>query len=440
MNKNRLKILFVWLISCASCSLISDGDSRHKVGYKSQASCPGDKLKQCEDIRKELDALYVQRDAAAKDKNSTELNRLILGINYRLEKLSLIRDQKDNDDELRKLGQKYAELLKILQRSASLPQNYVHPDGVAASSVVYQAAELQAVVDVMHTLGDLYIDASPLNTNGEPVAEDYAVPMPWGGYWYPLSHDEMFGSRDAPLRKFDRVSGGNAVEWEKSHQISTTESWEGLCGALSLASLLTKEPSRPVTYHGEDFSVSDQKALLMKAYELYPTKTFGVRYNGDQATDGARSDIRPEAFHRIAEAFLKEQKRPFIIDDTAGVEVWNKPVYRLRWRITKDDNVENAYIVKAWPWLVRQRFEVSEDLTSENDRYAPAAYEYRLYVDPAVRADGKRRVIAGEWLGASQENHPDYVVIPEVDGKPKSSNPGVNANLDLILTIVGQNQ
>ncbi len=434
------EFLLLGVMACVSCSLVNDLDSREKNNYGSQTSCPAAKAKRCEAIRKELDDLYGQRNAASKIKNGDEVNRVLLEINYRLEKLSLIRDQKDSTDELSKLDQKYAELRKILERTSGLPQGYVRPDGVTVSSVIYQTSELQAVVDVMHAFGDLYIDATPVNADGEQIAEDYSVPMPWSGYWYPLRRDEMFGDRDSPLRKFDRVFGGHAVEWEKSHQLSTTESWEGLCGALSVAAVMTKEPSGPVTYRGETFSVSDQKALLMKAYELYPTKTFGIRYNGDQATDGARSDIRPEVFHRVAESFIKEQKKSFIIDDTAGIEVWNKPIYRLRWRITKDDKVENAYLVKAWPWFVRQRNEISEALTSENDRYAPAPYEYRLYVDPSPRADGKYRVIAGEWLGASKETHPDYVVVPEANGSPKSSNPGINTNLNLILSIVGQSQ
>ena len=47
---------------------------------------------------------------------------------------------------------------------------------------------------------------------------------------------------------------------------------------------MEKEPTAPVEIDGEVFTVADQKALLLLAYEKLDPKTyevFGERFNGD---------------------------------------------------------------------------------------------------------------------------------------------------------------
>ena len=82
------------------------------------------------------------------------------------------------------------------------------------------------------------------------------------------------------------------------------------------------------------------------------------------------------------------------------------------------------------------RARVSDDLTSRND-WAFNQYEYRLFVDPAIKAhDNRLVVIAGEWLGDSRRNHPDYVVLPEDSGRPTSNNAWIQSNIDPIMALL----
>ena len=417
---------------CGAGAKFAKGPSNSEETPASQGdACQSTQKSACDDLNQQIAALKTERDAAIDAKHLREINRINLEINYRLEKLEFIRDAKLTADNVQKLERKYAELRKVLASEANVE--------TPVTTVAYKEREFQVVAGIMKEFGDLYIGESVRNSTGTQLAEDYSVPMPWGGYWYPLRADDLFGGTDSPMRKFDRATHIQSSDWEVAHKITSSETWEGLCGAWAVASVSTKEPDHEVIYNGESFSISDQKALLTKAFEHYPTKNYGIRYNGDAESDGLRSDIRPEAFHRIAESYLREQKKPFIIDDDAGIEVWNKPVYRMRTVINKDPEKANAFTVQTWLWLVRQRFEIKDDKTSDADRLAPPPLTYRLYVDPLDTNAGKFRVIAGEWLGDSLENHPDYVMVPVTGGKPESANPILNQKLNEIFSIAAHN-
>jgi hypothetical protein len=87
-------------------------------------------------------------------------------------------------------------------------------------------------------------------------------------------------------------------------------------------------------------------------------------------------------------------------------------------------------------WKIKMRSQVAEDLTNRND-YAFEQYQYRLFVNPEIKAqDGRLVVIAGEWLGNSRKNHPDYVVMPQDNGWPSSYNSWLQNNLDPLLALL----
>ena len=45
----------------------------------------------------------------------------------------------------------------------------------------------------------------------------------------------------------------------------------------------------------------------------------------------------------------------------AGVQVWNKPLYRYRWKVKKDPNCDDAFVAKAYAWLIKERSSESEN-------------------------------------------------------------------------------
>lgn len=302
-----------------------------------------------------------------------------------------------------------------------------------AAPIAYHPSELAAVRKVVALAGELYI---------APTAGDEArLPRrPWSGYWYPLVGTELFEGPEAPLAKLDQLARargreGGVAQWERdNHEALPEAAWEGLCGAWAVASIRTPEPLRPVTLQGISFSIADQKALLTKVHERFPTRMVGVRYNGDQQTDGTYQDLRPEAFHVLVEYHLRARGVPLIVDTDAGPAVWNKPLFRYRWIVTQDPEHDDAMLVEAFPWFTKQREAAGDELTGEQDVVA-ATYTYRLYVDKRTMLNGKYRVLAGEWLGDSLGYHPDFALLPQSNGAWASASPPLTANFDLVKEL-----
>jgi hypothetical protein len=172
-----------------------------------------------------------------------------------------------------------------------------------------------------------------------------------------------------------------------------------------------------------NFTPSDLKALTIKYFEGYKPKVYGRRYQGLAATDGLIQDLRPEAFHRLVEEYIGKQKKPIIIDEDPGPEIWSKPVFRMAINMMKDPEKPQAILVKAFPWMTRQRASVDNSTTSLASDLAAPTYEYRLYYDAKPGADGRLKIIAGEWIGASLNFHPDMVFLPEGKDNKDQYNP-----------------
>lgn len=326
----------------------------------------------------------------------------------------------DGSEAAARLERKYALLGQALavgaERGVALP-------------VAYNPKELAAVKDVFATYGDLYVGP----TAGEEVK---LATTPWAGYWYPMSRSDLYAGESSPLAKLDRLAQalgqpGNTVAWEQAHHVIPADSWEGFCSAWAVAAVTSREPTRSLSYRGVTFTPADQKALLTKAHELYPTRQFGIRYDGTADTDGTFQDLRPEGFHRLVEAVMRDRALPFVLDTDPGVEVWTKPLDRYRWIIKADPEQPDAFRVTGLPWFVRQR-EAEVDTPTKDEDLLTDVYEYRLYVDKATQQNGKYLVIAGEWLGNSLNNHPDYVLVPAIDGAWGSANAALQQALGVV--------
>lgn len=388
------------------------------VPILAEGSACKDTLKsECEGVMSKLTAAQQKLDKAIEQTDRDTITMTQMEIN---ELNEILRSYSNGKTDISEIERRYKALRNIL---ASESHSEILPN------ITYVKPELEVVRQVFEEFGDLYIEPTPLAENGRPKT----VPMmsvadedrPWSGYWYPKYRPEMFETDDSPLGKFDQYLSkmginSSIAEWERARwRPGIYAAWEGLCDALAIAAVLTKEPRRSVTINDVTFTAADQKALAVKYFEGYWPPIYGLRYDGTAKTDGEMQDIRPEAFHRIAEVIIGERKQALLIDSDPGPEVWAKPIYRITWSIAKDPDIENAYLVNAFPTIIEQRGSVPQSDEESWTNYfidsSSPKLEYRLYVDPNDRKGKKMKVIAGEWINSSADNHPDFVMIPDTN-------------------------
>ncbi|MBC7658438.1 MAG: hypothetical protein H7249_01890 [Chitinophagaceae bacterium] len=421
------KLLSVSICAC----LFSCGSSKSKFDDRTQPQtqvtqatvgaagipCPIDFVDRCADIQKQIDAANLSLTAATTASDATQTYLAQMQLNELMETLEAYKKGNAN---ITPIHQRYEALRQIIEANNGVP-------GVG-SKVIYQSAELAATREVMTDFGELKIDPKQIQETGAahlPLTV-YKVNdgvLPWSAYWYPKRSKELFDGDSSPLAKLDAYLKKNRVTsdtdgWEADHFDSKAAEWEGLCDAWAFAGTMTTEPKAAMTFNGINFSVSDLKALAIKYFEGYKPKIYGRRYLGTADTDGQIQDLRPEAFHRIVQQVIGVQQKAIIIDEDPGPEVWSKPLFRMSFRFTRDPDIANAILVDAYPWMVRQRPQVSDDLTTIQKDLAAPVYQYRLYLDPKPEADGSLKVVAGEWINGSINAHPDMVFLPvDTDNK-----------------------
>lgn len=400
------------------------------TGMFQDQPCPASHEFQCQILQDTISNVWKKLQAQP---SARERAQLRLELNQALESLQVITHGAEAS-QLAALEQKYKALQNILQ----VTERFSFAEG---PDIAYHHLEMKAVKDVMDRFGQLELNPENISPKDQPSWQTKEVTPPWAGYWYPRYDPVLYSGDQSAFAKVDRMMArigreSKAQEVESAQNAGHPESWEGLCNAWSNASILEPEPKMAIDVLGERLSISDQKALFTKLYEGFPVTMYGIRYDGDFITDGTYQDIRPEALHRIALAVLGTMQKPFIIDDTAGTEVWQQPVFRVDWAIHQDESMDNAYKVSMRLWKIKMRSQVDEDLTNRND-YAFEQYQYRLFVNPEIKAqDGRLVVIAGEWLGNSRKNHPDYVVMPQDNGWPASYNNWLQNNIDPLLALL----
>lgn len=216
--------------------------------------------------------------------------------------------------------------------------------------------------------------------------------------------------------------------------------WFGICHAWAPASILEAEPTCAVTRNGTTFEPYDIKALLTLAYDgsSIPTVFTGTRFNGNdnapnntdqygRYTDAKRRDLSPGFFHIAIANIMGIHNHSFVVDVTAGAEVWNQParsfeVREMTW-FTPADAASRFYNASAYPfnanatWIakVTTRFQWVVESgengplveTGRVDEYTQHAdYEYLLETDDAYE------ILGGEWLHGSNQAHPDFLWLP----------------------------
>lgn len=235
----------------------------------------------------------------------------------------------------------------------------------------------------------------------------------WNGNWYPLSE----GGTLAAMRKYDRAIGRGqaAEEWEAATvQKHGHVAWAGHCNGLSAAGINEAEPKRNVYYKGQLFTIEDIKALLIEKWQGTRLVSLVGRRCLSQAivddsgrvTDAGCRDINAGAMHVLLGNMLGRSKKPFIIDDTAGHEVWNFVVEGYRSTIeaidqTKARELTNIASAASYLW--------NPDATD----FLKVRSNLRLSTGKTIKLDyileiRNGSIIGGEWISNSRKDHPDF--------------------------------
>lgn len=277
--------------------------------------------------------------------------------------------------------------------------------------------------DVTDKFGNLTIKAGEYS-----YASDI---KPWSSWWFPSLDRDLFNNNQgqAPLEKYDEyvmLRHNQAVEsahYEESRLYNPQQaSWAGLCHAWAVASVLHREPSRIVTKEGMIFNIADQKALLLKSYEnVSDLEIYGQRYNG--LHDNDFKDIYPDQFHRFMQYYLRDEKKPFIMDYDASYPVWTVPVYIAKTNIKRVD----SETVAVTTWVTYASPFVAKDFVGT--RQIVKKYTYNLFGE---WSKGVFKVVDSEWTESSIHDHPDYVI-----GFPKTVKRG-SYNTELKLDYIDE--
>ncbi|KAG1695017.1 hypothetical protein DVH05_020946 [Phytophthora capsici] len=223
--------------------------------------------------------------------------------------------------------------------------------------------------------------------------------------------------------------------------------WFGICHAWAPAAILEAEPACAVERNGTVFEPYDIKALITLAYDgsKIPTIFTGSRFNGNdnapnntdqygRFTDDRRRDISPGYFHVAVTNIMGRFNHSFVVDITAGNEVWNQParsyeILRLSWMTPtaaakKYFNVDKypfndaatkiAKVTTRFSWIVESGTNGPLVSTGLVDKSTTSAdYEYILETDDTYQ------ILGGEWISGSMANHPDFLWLPA--SKPDNS-------------------
>jgi hypothetical protein len=321
----------------------------------------------------------------------------------------------------------------------------------------------------------------PMERNFNVIQSQYASgaspTAPWPGSYWPTYQDginvvwksgepsasekyaQAFGK---DVKQFqDAISERSGIDGQWDHPVCSTNSgcqslgdgsvcairagkssgyciptWYGICHAWSPASEWEPEPKCPTVKNGVIFRPRDIKALLSQVYnDAYVDVVFlGARFDGpdypldldryNRFNDAARRDLGPGLFHIALTNIMGKHSQGFILDVTAGSEVWNQPVRGYEIIESSLVNATEAsityYGTNSYPFntdmkhLAHTRTRVSWVVESNEDRELVAtgrvdAYTTTVEYEYFLELDANHNIIGGEWLGNSNTEHPDFL-------------------------------
>jgi hypothetical protein len=303
--------------------------------------------------------------------------------------------------------------------------------------------------------------------------------QPWSGVWWPRKPCELafmpFSMGLSPMEKYDTLvyshygQNPGAAAWEADPQNGHNEAsrssvdWSGHCNGLAAAAILEPEPRGPIqvplgrygalqklVYQGAasvpagifrdgrndyqqyqarsnvvELTVADQKGWLCEMYMNVYTQQFenrditGVRYDNPNPDlrDSRYRDIHPHYFHYLLQAFVKNRGQAIVVEVDPGFPVNNHPLFRFD-STSQYYPQQRKYSVQTTVYMADYGRGYNEVGTNVNRQ----TFTYDLLLDQYGR------IYWGEWTGASQYNHPDFVWIPTglAPNNNGYSNPALN--------------
>lgn len=271
------------------------------------------------------------------------------------------------------------------------------------------------------------------------------------GYWYSPGYFPFVaegtaarpaGEQLSPIEKYDWAfnSGMPATQWEKKFHgtnggSANPQGWEGHCNGVAAAITVAPEPKRTISYNNQTFTPFDIKALLAESLYHAESGFVGVRCDADSsANDGygrpvndACRDMNPGSLHVVLANMLGLQQQMVIMDMSRGFMVWNYPVAGFRVMENRSVDARQANLLVSNNSLgsshyafnpeARRFASVKTEVTYVGSSASKTTFEYVLEMN-----DGGK-IIGGEWVATSKENHPDFLWKVE---DPKSANPHVD--------------
>ena len=272
-----------------------------------------------------------------------------------------------------------------------------------------------------------------------------ANPAPWAGYWWSYQTN----GTSAAERKFESASGqSGAYSWEMQHHSATSlgvQPWWGHCNGWTAASVLFREPTKPRTVNGVEFSVGDQKALLSEVAMEVNADFFGRRNDDDDPSDPTFQDVFPDQFFLVLTNFLGNGI-PVIMDRYTGSQVWNQSLagYKIAPVVPfdvlpSDPSAPDVTRVNLTTTVWWARDDVQPDSVSvpfdfaDSASYQSRTYQFELWLDAPIQFDSEGKIASsgnvvlnrngqtvegGVWKYGIDttapnplESHPDYLWI-----------------------------
>jgi hypothetical protein len=258
---------------------------------------------------------------------------------------------------------------------------------------------------------------------------------PWSSWWFPYWDSSLFegiGGKPGALQKYDQLAAkrglpADASRYEREHFYDPdAPDGRNRTGGWALASLLEREPPSKRSIDGVQFSRGDLKALLIESYSATPVDVYGQVYGGKPGDQ--IDDLAPDQFHKFLEVVLLQGRRPFVLDEDAGVPIWADPIYKARVTLKADADDQSLFHVQADLWSVEVRGPKDYDKEGSDEKKIHYTYDLKGH----LLVDGSLKVSYGEWTNEYQADHPDFVVeLPASPGRE-----GLNPRLD--PKLIGQ--
>jgi hypothetical protein len=244
----------------------------------------------------------------------------------------------------------------------------------------------------------------------------------WTGDYYPYSAGGLakrVGGQPSALEKFDQATNGQGLaqraELTLAQQLGGT-SWAGHCNGLAAAGTMNAEPQHAVERQGVTFTPTDIKALLIGIWQDGGTivggrcnlQTVPVDATG-RVTDASCRGVNPAAFHLALANFIGTEGKPLINDIQAGEEVWNYPITKYQVLRKTPLDAAGANQLVGHPGGATYAYDASATKFYWMQTRVQLATGHVKTYEYLLEGNDAGEITGGEWVGASREDHPDFI-------------------------------